>query len=110
MNPLSLRAPEMLSVGSRLTKLEAHTAIMSTFDKFALKNETREGILTARLPGNLGGVSAPPWVHHPPPLRQIRSQEKNCLLAQVHTGVRGLSSGSETSSSWGEKPGGSSGS
>jgi hypothetical protein len=35
----------MLSVGSRLTKLEAHTAIMSTFDKFALKTETREGFL-----------------------------------------------------------------
>ena len=46
MNPLNLRAPEMLSVGSRLTKLEAHTAIISTFDKFALKNETREGILS----------------------------------------------------------------
>ncbi len=25
-------APDMLSVGSRLTKLEAHTAIISTFD------------------------------------------------------------------------------
>ncbi len=37
MNPLNLRAPEMLSVGSRLTKLEAHIAIMSTFDKFVLK-------------------------------------------------------------------------
>jgi hypothetical protein len=37
MNPLNLRAPDMLSVGSRLTKLEAHTAIINTFDKFALK-------------------------------------------------------------------------
>ena len=36
----------MLSVGSRLTKLEAHTAIINTFDRFALKNETREGILS----------------------------------------------------------------
>ncbi len=47
MNPLNLRAPDMLSVGSRLTKkLEAHTAIISTFNKFALKNETRAGILS----------------------------------------------------------------
>jgi hypothetical protein len=44
-NPLNLRDPDMLSVGSRLTKLEAHTTIISTFDKFALKNETHEGIL-----------------------------------------------------------------
>ncbi len=28
MNPLNLRAPEMLPVGSRLTKLETHTAII----------------------------------------------------------------------------------
>ncbi len=46
MNPLNLQAPDILSVGSRLTKLEAHTAIISTFDKFALKNETREGFLS----------------------------------------------------------------
>ncbi len=46
MNPLNLRPPDMLSVGSCLTKLEAHTAIINTFDKFALKNETREGFLS----------------------------------------------------------------
>ncbi len=49
MNPLNLRAPDMLSVGSRLTKLEAHITIISTFDKFALKKETREGILKSLL-------------------------------------------------------------